>query len=805
MTPLWFRFLDWPAEQGGTAKQATIDAWLYVFQVDDKAARLYEEVWLQPKNENQPELYFRVDLKREKGKGFRECAPLGEDSLWIDDDSRHVLSNVRYYVLCSPFQLHWSRIKDLATTRDPKAFEKMAREQRGLRCVHLDEKHTKPGPGNRIRIKSIWSPWAQAHAMNRQFQAKLSEWSARAETKERQQWRSLLASIDMMTRGRTFKGLLDEDERRTIYAVLLEDDQLFFKVEQAAKKLVDFLKGAPMTEMELDAAATNDVNHREAFAAIRELERTRIGRKYRQEWFEEHHNLVFFDAVPPGAKLARKVPRSIFTWAKSWADAAAGSPSFSRVGGALHETLLEYAQKQAYMFSGVYLEKAENFRWYEKASREKAKQVLTAKEFAEWEEYKDVVALVSPGEAKRRLTARELAEWERKCHPPWASKLDDIDHIPMMFTKKSVGELKNAVNANPRLNGIFTFVDAINVAFAIRALLEDEGSDKTKKAAAAVSGLCAFFTSGLGLARSVSVGFSGDELKQLRSLRNTSIEAHDMLTSYENQGLLRRGLARAGATKSITSGISAVGALADVVLYKEDLFQGLHEAKTGDSSDRIWMWPGLGLMGSFVSCAGYFLLMANPAGALLVGLGTLTSAFASAGAILWPGIIASDIEKWLMHSFVGKLHATDIAETETFTSGKALVDYHKKLDLQLAALDYILFEFTAACEVQADGGRPWLKIEVFFRQLKCRSKVRLQVFGKLNGKWGPVRRRSDWRPVGRTEEDDQTHLRKERAARYVEGVPAEGFDDMKITVQLDVLGDGSFLYPEEAREVPAKK
>jgi hypothetical protein len=76
--------------------------------------------------------------------------------------------------------------------------------------------------------------------------------------------------------------------------------------------------------------------------------------------------------------------------------------------------------------------------------------------------------------------------------------------------------------------------------------------------------------------------------------------------------------------------------------------------------------------------------------------------------------------------------------------------------------------------------------------LKCHSKVKLKVFGKLNGRWGPVLHRDDWRPpVGRTLEDDNTHLRDERAARYIEGVSAEGFDEMKISVQIDVLGDGT--------------
>ena len=41
-TPYRFLFYDWPPTQGGTAKPATTDTWLYVFQVHAKAARLCE-------------------------------------------------------------------------------------------------------------------------------------------------------------------------------------------------------------------------------------------------------------------------------------------------------------------------------------------------------------------------------------------------------------------------------------------------------------------------------------------------------------------------------------------------------------------------------------------------------------------------------------------------------------------------------------------------------------------------------------------------------------------------------------------
>jgi hypothetical protein len=793
-TPYWFHFIDWPPEQGGTPKPAAIDTWLYIFQAHDKAARLYEEVLLQPANQDQPEMYFRVDLNRHKGKSPRPIIEPGQDSLWLDDDSHHVLDDLRYYILCSPFQLHWSRIENLASTKDPKKFHKLATDERGLRMIHLDTQNTKPGPGSKLRIKAIWSPWGQALALSRVYQLHLHEWNLRATTMERQQWRALFAAIDMMNRGRELKGLLDENERKRIYALLLEDDSLFAKVEQAAQKVVTSLESPAMKAMELDAAATTNPDDREAFAAIRvvvekRLGQTRVGRKYRQEWFEEHHNLVLFD-VGAAQKVTRKVSKAVFTWAKTWADAAAGSPSFSKGGSLLHRFLLDYAKKQAYMFTGIQLVEVENFKWFEAAAEKRAKKVLAPSEFAEWERLRGVVELHGGPP------------------PAWASKLEGMDRVPAMFTKESLGELKKAVNENPRLNCLFALADAVNVAFAMRTLFEGDGKDggdKAKRIAGAVSGLCSFLSSSLGVVKSTSIAVSGKDLRELRTSRSLSLEAHDLLTSYEEQGVIRRGLAQASATRALTSGLGAVGAAADAISYGIETGHGLHEAKTGDSPDRIWIWPGLGVLGSTAALIGYCVLLANPAGAVLIGLGSLTAALATAGSVFWPGLVSSDTDKWLMHSFVGKHRLSYIEETESFTHNKKLTEYHGRLDLQLAALDYVLFDFQPTCEIYEEHGRPRLKIDVSFRQLKCHSKVKLKVFGKLNGRWGPVLHRDDWRPpVGRTLEDDNTHLRDERAARYIEGVSAEGFDEMKISVQIDVLGDGTFLYPKDAKEAFAK-
>jgi hypothetical protein len=782
-TPYWFHFIDWPPEQGGTPKPAAIDTWLYIFQVHEKAARLYEEVLVQPASNGQPELYFRADLNRHKGKSPRPIVEPGQDSFWLDDDSHHVLEDIRYYILCSPFQLHWSRIENLAAAKDPKKFDKLIRDDRGLRMVHLDTHNTKPGPGSKIRIKAVWSPWGQALTLSRVYQLHLHEWNLRATTMERQQWHALFAAIDMMSRGRELKGLLDEDERKRIYALLLEDDALFAKVEQAAQKLVAFLESPAMKAMELDAAATTNPDDREAFAAIRvavekRLGQTRVGRKYRQEWFEEHHNLVLFD-VGAAQKVTRKVSKAIFTWAKTWADAAAGSPSFSKGGSLLHRFLLDYAKKQAYMFTGVQLVEVENFKWFEAAAEKKAKKVLAPSEFAEWERLRGAVDLHGGPP------------------PAWASKLEGMDRVPTKFTTESLGELKKAVNENPRLNCLFALADAVNVAFAMRSLLEGDfadDADKRKKVAGAVSGLCSFLSSSLGVVKSTSTAVSGKDLRELRTSRSLSLESHDLLTSYEEQGVIRRGLARASATRAITSGLGAVGAAADAVSYKIEWEHGVHEAKTGDSPDGIWIWPGLGLLGSTAACAGYCLLLANPAGAVLIGLGSLTTAFATAGSVFWPGIVASDTDKWLMHSFVGKHRLSYIDDEESFTHGKKLSEYHKDLDLQLAALDDVLFGFHATCEIYEDDGQPRLKIEVRFRQLKAHSKIRLKVFGRQSGKWAQVFHRNDWRPrVGAPPEDERTHTRKEGAFPVFDGIPAEGFDEMEISVQIDVLGDGTFL------------
>lgn len=796
-SPYWFRFIEWPTGQGGTPKAAAIDTWLYIFQVHKKEARLYAEVLLKAESMDpttgtpRRETYCQVDLKRHKGKSPRPITEPGQDTVWLDEDDNHVLEETHYYILCSPFQLHWSRIEKLATTSDPVKFRKLAREERGLRMARLDDKNTQRGPGGKIRIKATWSPWAEALALSRVFRTQLSEWKARAMTKERQQWRSLLAAIDMMNRGREFKGLLDEAECQRVYGLLLEDDQLFSEVEQAADKLVAFLKTPAMTAMELDAAATNDPDQRDAFAAIRlaverELAQTRVGRKYRQEWFEEHHHLVLFDASA-GQKVVRKSSKAVWYWAKSWADVAAGYPGSSKRAGQVPRILVEYARKQAYVFTGEIL--LADCGWFETVAEDRAKKALLPEEFEEWN--------------KRRW----VIDPPDKPAPAWASKLEGLEPIPMKFDKDGVKRLKAKVNENPWFNGVFVLVDAINVAFTMRALFDgssEDSSDKMKKAASAASGLCSFLSSALNMAKSKALHLKPEEITKLMSSRSTSLEADALLTTYESQGALRRGVAKTSSMKILSSGLGALGAVADVVSYGVEIGKGLHEAKTGDSPDRIWIWPGLGTVGSLAAIASYTILAGTPGGAILLATGSLIGAVATVGSVFWPGMVSSDTDKWLVHSFIGKHRLSAIAEEESFTGRKKLVDYHSNLDLQIAAIDYVLFDFLPTCDIYEAEGQPRLKIEVRFRQLKVHSKLRLKVFGRQAGKWAQILHKDDWRPKGAPPEERPNGPRKEGSFPVFDGIPAWGFDEMKIAVQIDVLGDGTFLYPKEPKEASAK-
>ncbi len=790
-TPFWFRFLDWPPERGGTAMQTTSDTWLYVFQVHDKASRLCEEALLRAATKSKPEWYFRVDLARHKGKDKRPYVEPGADSLWLDDDGRHVLDNLRYYILCSPFQLVWPRIAKLADNKDPTKFHKLASEERGLRMVLLNEQNTKPGPGGKIRIKAIWSPWGQAMALQSQLHLQLCEWKRRSTMAERQQWRALLASIDMVNRGRELRGLLDETERKRIYGLLLEDDQLFSEVEQAAAKVVDFLKSPAMLALDLDVQATKDPAAHEEYARIKEvatrkLNETQVGRKYLREWFEEHHDLVIFDAAA-AIKVTRKLPKAIFAWAKSWADVAAGCPSSSKKARQVPRALVSYARKQARLFADVHL--VADTGWFETVAEENAKKALTETEFAEW---------------KQRRMVVDLAE---KPAPAWAAKLESLEPVPMKFSKESVAELKAAVSENPKLTGLFALVDAVNVAFTLRALFDGiakDDSDKLKRGASAASGICSFLSSTLALAKSGTTHLSAAEIADLQKNRALSWEAHDLLSTYEAQGSLRRGMARVASARALSVGLGALGALAETVAYGTEMASGLHEAKTGDSPDRIWLWPGLGAVGSVAACAGYCLFFANPVGAVLIAAGSILSAVGTAGSVFWPGLVTADIDKWLMHSFVGKHRLDNIDAAEPFTKGKTLAAYHRDLDLQISALDYVLFDFTPTCELYTDNGHRRLKLDVGFRQLRCRSKVQLKLFGCRNGRWTELGGTDDWRPKGAPPEDARTRLRLETHARFLEGIPAQDYEAMKIAVQIDLLGDGSFLYPPRPKEAVAK-
>jgi hypothetical protein len=801
-----FRFLDWrPGDQeaadGGTAsgptwlhrrsdkaQPAKSPTWLYIFQASSKRAHLHREVLLRPATGGQPEMYLEVDLKQHWGKDPRPVIEPGEDCVWLDDGSNHVLEELRYYILVSPFQLHWSRIEKLASTSDPGELHRLAKEERGLRRSLLDATNTRRGPGNKIRIKAIWSPWGQAQALQRQYNAKWNEWNGRACTRERIQWRTLLAAIDMLGKIHRFSGLLDEDYlKNEVYAALLADEMLFRKVNQLVQKLVDFLKGPAMTAIDLDVRKTTDPDAHKAYAEIKEptirkIQETEIGRQYKEEWFAEHHDLVLFDAAA-AFSVTRKVSSAIFTWAKSWADVAAGYPKGSKHAGEIPRGFEWWARRQAGMFTNVHL--VADCGWFETVAEDRARKALTPAEFEEWNQRRN---LLHPPEGNP---------------PKWAAKLEGLEPVRMKFSKESVAQLKAAINERPMLNGLFAAIDAINVAFTLRALFDEDagsGTDKLKKRAAAASGICSFLKNALGLAKSGTLHLTTEELAELQKLRATSLQAHDLLKTYETQGKLRRGVARVASRRALGIGLGGIGAAADMVTFGSDLLRGQREARTGGSSDRIWIWPGLGFAGSMIACAGYAIAFVNPVGAVAVALGSLLSTAATVGSVAWPGVIASEVEKWLMHSFVGKYRKADIAEDESFTNGKSLVDYHKDLDLQIAALDHVLFEFEPKCELHEEAGKPLLKIDIHFRQLKCRSKVELKVFGYQDGKWLLMFHSKDWQPRIRPPEDRATGLRQEGFGRMADNVPAAGFAKMKIEVQIDLFGDGSFLYPKRAKD-----
>jgi hypothetical protein len=342
--------------------------------------------------------------------------------------------------------------------------------------------------------------------------------------------------------------------------------------------------------------------------------------------------------------------------------------------------------------------------------------------------------------------------------------------------------------------------------------LFDQGSgstaDKRKRRASAASAVCSFFSSALGQAKSTSTHLSEKGIAEYRKTRALSLETHDALATYEWQSSTRSGLARVASAKWLTNGLGAVGAFAESVAYYEDWAKGMEEAKTGDSPDRIWILPGLGMVGSAVAGIGYCLLCLHPAGAVLVAAGIILGAVATFGGVFWPGLVASDAEKWLMHCFVGKHHASANDAKLGFTKKKTLAEYHSDLALQIDGVDYVLFDFTPTCEIIEEHGHKWLKVDVRFRHLKAHSKVILKLYGRKRGvlAWTELGTNEDWVPrVGGQPYDARTKTKAEGAAPFFDRLPTMGYDEMKIGVQIDVLGDGSYLYPKDPKEFPEDK
>jgi len=155
-----------------------------------------------------------------------------------------------------------------------------------------------------------------------------------------------------------------------------------------------------------------------------------------------------------------------------------------------------------------------------------------------------------------------------------------------------------------------------------------------------------------------------------------------------------------------------------------------------------------------------------------------------------------------MHCFVGKRRTQVISQELGFSGGKSLHEYHSDLALQIKAVDYVLFDFEPTCEIYEEHGHKRLKIDVKFRHLKPHSRVVLTLFGRKGGQsgWTKLGTNPDW--PRQPSQDHRKDLRPEGPVRLFEGVPTMGYDEMKIAVQIDVLGDGSYLYPDRTKEYP---
>jgi hypothetical protein len=592
-TPFQFRFFDWPVEQGGKPKPATIDTWLYVFHVSHKLVHLSQEVLLQTGNDEQPEMYFSVDLRKHAAKDIRPVVEPGRDCCWLDDNSQHVLDDVGYYILCSPFQLPWRRIDKLVKTKDPATFETLAKDERGLEKLLLDADHTEAGLGKMIRIKSLWSPWGKCQGLSRQYLVILGEWEMVAATPQKQQKRAMLSAIDMIRKSRKGgklvdaegKPLLDEAFLKGVHKELLKDVEAHRKVEDAAAKLVAFLKSPAMTAMEDDAMAVEEIGARDSFAEIRvqveaRLSETAAGREYRRGWLEKHLPLVTPDLAGASEKLfkpLRKSGKAIFNWAKSWADVAAGYPSGLQAGQ-VPTKLIGWTKNQVKRFLNRDLKVVE----------------------------------ISPG---------------------WSA-----------FDPAEVKELSDEINKSKKWSGVFLLVDTVNLAITMRALFEHskgDGSDTNKRIAAGTSSICSLMSSAFAYAKAATPGMS--------------------------PSAARSALSQMNRWKGATKTFGGIGAFADTWSNGADMFAGMHQATVGDSPDRIWLWPGLGMVGSAIACAGYFLAFSNPAGAILVFAGSALAAAGSLGDYFWPGVMTADSDKWLMHSFVGRHRNHALLETDTYT------------------------------------------------------------------------------------------------------------------------------------------
>jgi hypothetical protein len=315
-----------PAQVGqrgdfGSADDAR-SCWIYLFQDRPGGSKVFSHEIYADENG----AYYHVDLDKHHEKNDRPLA--SEPAEYVVLPSAEKVHGQRvcigYWVLLSPFQLHWSRLPDLGPNRTlaADAARKRHEEFLGWAKKERDPEYVtfSPAEDRDGAVRFLWGTWQLPLAYQEPYTA--ARMSLCKEVGDNLEYLTLHQIVAAMIKDPKLAANINQHEFRRAGKVL---ENARARLEEAAKPLAAVFLSQPYREMLLDMWADDTQFAHEKLIplladAARGLTESKIGRKALAEFWGANQAFETLDI--PAFKSSRRVFKSIWELIRSVSEIA---------------------------------------------------------------------------------------------------------------------------------------------------------------------------------------------------------------------------------------------------------------------------------------------------------------------------------------------------------------------------------------------------------------------------------------------------------------------------------------------------